>query len=457
MSAIPTSTAVFSWSWGIFPPELYLRILEMLTPPDDTARGALAILNIASTSRSHYCLASHWANEFASNLIQKIRLLEERGDIPKQGNNSRTCLAILCKRAGGICAVCNNRYIHFEPRTKLQVCDGCEAFYFPKISVQRMRQLYEATEIGLEMMKDKECRTCFVRALKYSHSGEVGSALGEQTFGPLFLWADIQELIVKQYIVEKQDPNPGSWEQGPCYTGEEYGYFCAPNEKAVREPCHWPHTFIWGRACARWDLRLSPERRLTLSPCMVDMLLFREFRYQFDRSWSPKRSLQTELDEYSQSARFWIDSSHWEMRPWRLCNFPHPPQCVITTPSTSESKLSKSWQHFTSYQTQCAKIRAVLKTFPLILRSPEGWGRCMSATESKDEMRVLSSTDLSWKESDHPPIEFLLFRLNVESEDVHCMDLKGRCIIDALDCLSGVSRIDKVVRHSSSVEIFSYA
>jgi hypothetical protein len=336
----------------------------------------LAILHLASTSHSHFGLASSWADRYAKTDIQMIHELEAAGEIPKVGDSSRTGLSILCKRAAGICSVCNNRYVCTEPSTNLQVCDGCEPFYFPKISAQRLKWLYFTTELGMEATRNQKYRICYARAVRYPKTAEKIRGLGHQSFGPLYRWRDIQRLIAQQHIAEKQEGDGGSQGQR-TYVGEEYGYFCAPDEKAASER-YWPHTLLWGRACARWDPQLTPEDRGRLRPCFSDMILFREFRYRFDPTWSPRspnRTVQMELDEYFQYARCWTDASLWNERPWRLCNFPHQPRCLTTTPSSSCSDWRQCMNELTFYQTQCAQIRAVLKSFPSILSMPNYWQR----------------------------------------------------------------------------------
>ena len=441
----------------MFPPELYLLVLELLSRRDDTASGALAILHLASTSHSHFGLASSWADRYARKDIQKIHELEATGEIPTVGASSRTGLSILCKRAAGICSVCNNRYVCNEPWTNLQVCDGCEPFYFPKISAQQLRQLYVFTPLGMEMTRGQKFEGRLISGVRYPSPGDKSRELGEKIFGPLYRWKDLQELISKKYLVGKREYGVGGSRERRSYRGEEYGYFCAPDETADANDW-WPQALLWVKACAAWDLRLAPKSRNGLRPCMADMLVFREFRYRFDPTWCPKRTLQRELDDYFQCAGCWTDSKLWDKRPWRICNFPFQPRCLATSPLTSGAEVSQMWNELASYQNRCATVRAALKAFPCILQAPHFWGNFDLDEEGvgpKGAALLAAQAKLSWQGAPGRSFECLLLRLPNEMIEVRCLNLLGNCTNDVLESIPKSSKIDKVTGDPGGVYDYS--
>jgi hypothetical protein len=143
--------------WGIFPPELYILLLECLKHKDKTARRSHAILHISLLSRSHHELVNRWAAGVEKNRILKIRELEASGETPLTSTNSqRTSLSILCKRLARICVVCNCRIETTERFSGLDLCQICDAFFFPKVSTIRFADLFTLTPLGVQKLEDTQ-------------------------------------------------------------------------------------------------------------------------------------------------------------------------------------------------------------------------------------------------------------------------------------------------------------
>src|SRR5438045_7829290 len=132
-----TKSDIFSTK---LPVELYHLVLDQIKSPDDTYCTSLAILNLARTSRLNFQIISLWAAAAAAQDIRVVRDIECESII--HAYPQRTSIAILCKRLARICAICNNRATRREIFTELQLCQACEAVYFPKISMERIMDTF---------------------------------------------------------------------------------------------------------------------------------------------------------------------------------------------------------------------------------------------------------------------------------------------------------------------------
>jgi hypothetical protein len=190
--------------WGIFPPELYLLLLECLNCIDETAQGSVAILGVSLLSHSHYELVTSWVSRVAEEEILTMKELESKGNMPPTRNERpRTCLAIFCKKLSGICAVCNCRKETHELFTGIQLCQTCDALFFPKISLTRFNELFRATVLGQEKARDRKFRYRTQRT-----AGSDVAGLERQEPGPIFRWVDLQclfsEAFTRDDITDKE-------------------------------------------------------------------------------------------------------------------------------------------------------------------------------------------------------------------------------------------------------------
>lgn len=108
-------------------------MLGYLAFPAETPEVSLDIRRLALTSRSFFHFMSERASHIERFIIASIRELEVAGAVPTLGN-SRTPLAILCKRLFGLCSFCNREQAHYEVFSNLQVCEICEIVFFPRVS-----------------------------------------------------------------------------------------------------------------------------------------------------------------------------------------------------------------------------------------------------------------------------------------------------------------------------------
>ena len=367
-----------SGQWGIFPPELYLLLLECLNYNDETAKCSLAILNLSLLSRSHHELVSRWVSWIGEADCRPILQHEADGNIPPTKDKlPRTHLALHCKRLAAICAVYNCRKETNELFTGIPLCQACDAFYFPKITAMRFNELFKATLLGQQNATNLKFESRKIYSAKPSATG-----LRCNGSGPIFRWGDLKILFSDGHFVRRLIRPGNTSRVSQVYNAEDYGILCPPSSKVDSER-FWPMLIIWARACARWDALLGISLRDNLRPVVLDMILLRHFRYLFDRNWEPERGLQDEVRNYLKIACRWAASSDgWLSRPWRISNFPLLPRSLNT-----ESILSKTrpTAGFYKYQDHCERIRRLFKRFPQILLFPV---LCRKGFSANDELNL---------------------------------------------------------------------
>jgi hypothetical protein len=112
-------------------------------------------------------------------------------------------LVDMCKRLGWICATCNHRarmYPWVEPFTNLQICMGCDAYRFPKISLWHIKELYHC--VGED----------WAELWNFESRAPLGSSIPDGTSRHkemIFRRHDFNSLVAKGKFIRVSDPcNP---------------------------------------------------------------------------------------------------------------------------------------------------------------------------------------------------------------------------------------------------------
>jgi hypothetical protein len=313
---------------------------------------------------------------------------------------SSVAISVFCKRVGNICATCNNRARHShngETFTNLQLCQACESFLFPKISSTRLRKFFDISPNAEYKIQRSETLNSFRQAIQKPRRQAI------------FRWSDVEELIRDGSLTL----NPIEFHDNKLYgrrlSSEEYSIFSADGGDLVT----WSHReelfigHLWWDSVIHW----AHELCYRFHAIDVELILFKEFRYQFDSSWPPTRNKEDDIKVYSSFARYWATTQLvWKERPWRLQNFPLPPRCSISNPYTDEDDLREDEFDLAEYQHQCSKFRAIIKAFPDVLRSPKTWIRCLSRRRKRKSISEVIQIALSaaqvWEESNATEIGF---------------------------------------------------
>lgn len=409
---------------GRLPPELYFMVLEALNSHDDTAMNSLAILNLARSARLHLDLITFWTGRAAQKDISLIKDLQvDLGSFIPMGLHSNIC--IFSKRLAGICAICNNRAQMpdgpGEFFTDLQLCHACDPVYFPKISLGRLMDNFNIVGDPLRTVRYRVW-------LLDNESGELSSREG-----PFYRWKDIQSLEL-QGLVQRL-PHVIFGYEIELHNGEEYGSYSPPNLVCESDEDLEP------RAGDRWDWTVTLfnsfinsnmdwSKCSSLGPTVIEVALFREFRFRFDPTWRPMTSFARDLNEYGRCASQWATKSLWDGRPWRLQNFPQQPRSAFIYPQFENLTDRINDPSFKMYQFLCAKTRAVLKAFPDILRSPLIWLNCMGdqspGVSISEAIEMALQAKRAWKEPKSKDVDIEIRRA-VGKCDIEFVR-KGKCL-----------------------------
>jgi hypothetical protein len=377
---------------GVLPPELYIMILNYLDYPDETGRAPMAIFGLALSSNSMYQFVQYWVStlgnvddEYAK--ISSLQLLDPPPGYP------RSYLAVYCKQHAGICALCTLRKYKLEHFSQLQLCHACDLKYFLKISKDRLYSLYyirSRKEVYIQLLKNElPCVTA---------PHEDSSGLGRTA--TWYLWADVQRMKSKGYL---RPLKIFKWEQA-TFKNEEYTYHLGSRQD-LNSSVHWNGRLVSIAALA-WCKSESISKPIALfgqiscsrRPLVIEAAHFIEFRYRFDPNWQPPGP--ESLTEFIRMALPWANETYWELRPWRVSNFPHHPRSLIISDLGVSGRDKKQAEHdMKMYQYRCTKIRAVLKAFPEILLSPKTWQKCMLEHRglSVDRVRSMAREEsLTW-------------------------------------------------------------
>ena len=105
-----------------------------------------------------------------------------------------------------------------------------------------------------------------------------------------------------------------------------------------------------------------------------------------------------DVAQYAAIAGVWFRRSRhdWESRPWRICNLPAFPGCLITNPSLSANARSVSISHLQGYVDRCQQIRRVMEIFPDILYDPISWQDCLRVQIGYDALSAARDAQRLW-------------------------------------------------------------
>ena len=357
----------------LFPPELVFMVLGNLTYHDETASASLTLYHLASASRSCFQIITEWCSYVARFDIAKIKDLRSQCILPL---SEFLCspLSILCKRLAGRCACCQERQTRNELFSNLQICDGCDEYYFPKISHASVLSLYSVSKshitedplvtVDRRWIVGKGCPT---------YKGWEDTCGDTQIYGPFYRWKDIEQLAEDSKLMLNKAPKSDIPESK--YYNEEYSYLETPTIYDHQYRI-WQSILIWLATCSRWDRSFCPHNYTRFSPITVDMILLREFRYRFDPTWRPRQTEDEEYFEYFQIARHWRDPQIWEERPWALLGFLFPPRLLNKNPHATPLEKATALREFRDYRLRCRKLRAAFVAFPNILRDTSTFILC---------------------------------------------------------------------------------
>jgi len=353
------------------PFDIYLLVLDHLNTLDISFGSSLALLNLSLTSRINARIIRDWASIADSNNSRKIQELE-RDVIPPR---RRTNLAVLCRRLGGLCTICDNRaklLFLQHPKDELfegiLLCRPCDRAYFPKISLARILHRYQVREeVPGNPSIQQLLRMCRPRATDYynwadfypltQHSLDVSAHFVRQLFGSL------------------------------CHTNEEFGGYFPPNQESLSD-LYWPKVFILEDLGALEGL--DQNGIASLPPYKHELLMLNHFRYRFDPKWRDMSDEQ-KFRYHLRIIKAWASDTSWIERPWRLDNFPltgraGAPLIMISSPESLKDELD-----YREYQSTCAKIKGVMGVFPNILLYPYIWKGCAESARDAQYATNLAS------------------------------------------------------------------
>ena len=371
------------------PPELTCMILELLKIDDGTSQGCLGILGVAVLSRWHYWLVEGWA----ANAISRDLCLKSCLDAPFSPPTS-TSIAILCKHFGWICAYCNNKARH--PRlgvTGLRLCHACEPVYLPKISLERIKDIFYFVP-GITGSSLLELLDPFLNVIMAKdvvrQNGVVENVIDEQ----FYLWDEIRPLVSEDATETEPHLCLRTERNGEDFNSEEYCLTSRGNQ-TLNSADAFPRGHLLVEACHNGGMNV--RGRDAYRPHITDLLLLREFRYRFDPTWKPEISEEPNLTEYIHFVRPWANADNWNNRPWSMQNFPKAPRSAFIFPKFKNLEERKADPAYHEYQSTCAKIRALFKAFPGILRAPGVWRRCMRRVTIGDAVKIAGGARKKWR------------------------------------------------------------
>jgi hypothetical protein len=388
------------------------------------------------------------------NRSLKIHELEASGEIPLTSTNSqRTSLSILCKHLAGICYVCNCRMETTERFSGLNLCQICDAFFFPKVSTIRFGDLFTFTPLGVQKLEHTQQ---LLSSLLKGKREKDNRWPAQETPDKVHFWRlkDLLKLL-SEGLLERLNVSIIAGEDNLEYNAEDYGHFYPPNSKA-ESPEHWPRLLIWETACRRWNYNLSISDREVLAPLMSDMILLEEFRYRFDRNWTPKGDLMDETRKYCRIATSWVTSQTiWQSRPWSLGNFPPQPRSSAADP-LSHGRTTDDMVEFDIYQSCCTRLRRILKVCPAALSSPALWQKCFStileSNAQEMEATMKEHEPIFLGEPPQDDFEFVL-RRDVGGSEVQLIGVGNVPIRDLADCIAQNCNLDTVCIKADLIEI----
>jgi hypothetical protein len=361
-------------SLSVFPPELYLMILEVLKLPDISGRASHAIYNLARCSRSMRALVEDWGSSLTNDKLERIVQTEQRADFPL-GKKSRSGLSVLCAGLAGFCEFCCKlKRVYGLFVNRLQICEICHAVLNPSISRERLEAFYTQSETA----NDRNVLDRIQR--KHILIEEVLS-------GAFYSWRDIEELVRNGVLILKPETtNP----QTPGFYAEEYGLWELFEESWHPNKYYWPRKVSLNRFKREWDY--SPKTMhislAELRPLTAEMRLLDQFRQRFDPNWErPCGSDKDSVIGYGKIATTWIRFG-WDDRPWQIEKRPKQPRCLVTTPYATPHEKEQSMKEIQNYVSYCTRHRAVIRAYPDILCDPRAWQLATGSRSASDAVRI---------------------------------------------------------------------
>ena len=368
----------------------------------------MAIFSLALSSNSMYQLVQYWVSTLGNvdDEYAKISSLQLSDPLP---GYPRSYLAVYCKQHAGICALCTLRKYKPEHFSQLQLCHACDLKYFLKISKDRLYSLYY---IRSRKKVDKDRFENELRGVTVPYEDSSGL---DRT-ATWYLWADVQRMKSKGYLLPWK-----IWEQA-TFNNEDYTYHLGSRHYSYSS-LQWNWRLVSDAALA-WCKSESTSKPIAFfgqipcprRPLIMEAAHFIEFRYRFDPNWQPPGA--ESLIEFIRMALPWANETYWELRPWRVSNFPHHPRSLIINDIGVSGRDKKQAEHdMRMYQYRCTKIRAVLKAFPEILLSPKTWQKCMLEHRglSIDHVRSMAREEsLTWMGYTPNDMQFEIHRWRCE-------------------------------------------
>ena len=358
---------------SVFPPELYLMILDVLKIPDISGRASHAIYNLARCSRSMRALVEDWGSSLTNDKLERIVQTEQRARFPL-GKKSRSGLSVLCAGLAGFCEFCCKlkRVFGFFVN-QLEVCEICHAVLNPCISRERLEAFYTQSETADKHVLDRIQKKYFLKG---------GNLVLSRAF---YSWRDIEELVRTGVLILKPEATAAVG-----FYAEEYGLRKLFEESWHPSKNYWPRKVSLDRFELEWDY--SPKTTnislAELRPLTAEMGLLAQFRQRFDPNWEPPSGSDKDIVvEYSKIATTWIRFG-WDHRPWQIEKLPKQPRCLVATLYATGHEKEQSMKEIQNYVSYCTRLRAVIRAYPDILCSPRAWQLATGSRSTSDAVRI---------------------------------------------------------------------
>jgi hypothetical protein len=236
----------------------------------------------------------------------------------------------------------------------------------------------------------------------------------------IFRWRDVEKLISAGAISRNMSIARSGFRKT---SGEHCAFFGNTSWEEDWELDYYDESFIrcdlnqlsmWGDIEDHWN-----PQRAALSPAQTELILFKEFCYQFDPSFR-QSSPEEHLRVYTSVAWAWADSiDQWNGRPWAERNFPAPPHSCEANLTVEDKFVYKGMRslldsRYYRYQYRCQKYRALFRALPKLLFSRPIWRTCMRNLRNdtiSETVEVASKAVLKSKKKTGP-IELEFYRIS---------------------------------------------
>jgi hypothetical protein len=262
----------------------------------------------------------------------------------------------------------------------------------PKISLSRIKSIFDFAP-GIDGVSLLELLNPFRSGIT-AENVVMQNGIVEQVIRERFYrWDEIQRLVsedtteTKAHLRLRTEPNED-------FSSEEYCLTSHGNQ-TDKSAETFPRFHLLIEASNNGGMNV--RGRDTYRPHITDLLLLQEFRYRFDPTWHPETSEEPNLAEYVHFVTPWANADNWNNRPWSMQNFPKAPRSAFIFPKFKNLEERKADPAYHEYQSTCAKIRALFKAFPGILRAPGVWRRCMRRVTIGDAVKIAAGGRKKWR------------------------------------------------------------